>query len=425
MQPFRSQRPQSATLQPKMQAHEDALALLTGSPVKTTETGMEHLLSVYGAQEICEPTNETCHTTQRKTILDELAEILHLRGRLQQMGATFSDNGELLTYGNPYASTEFQIMLRLGPMYEEQWNSFFIDNYEPPDHGGADRQLWSDLRTLKRVLRNEGIVFGREHQRYSFGNSSTKLRRLCCAYDELRIDWLTMMRSSLPALDDRQLYTLLGESSGDENSESGDDANRSRDEVVVIDGVQSHNRAGRPRMLRHRSSGVPQALGWRFSDDSKSPRHKNDWWRFSDDLESVPVWGNIERADAEDTQVVPQAVSMTVNRDAKEATNVQHVSKAAASRPPTPRPLMLYSPSPLQVGNTTSRTARLDLPTPSQHMNTQRTIPRAEPMLSQREENVVNTNAKPIWAREMSKDDRKTKKWGKVRHWFRHAFGRK
>jgi len=101
-----------------MQAHEDALALLTGSPVKTTGTGMEHLLSVYGAQEICEPTNETCHTTQRKTILDELAEILHLRGRLQQMGATFSDNGELLTYGNPYASTEFQIMLRLGPMYE-------------------------------------------------------------------------------------------------------------------------------------------------------------------------------------------------------------------------------------------------------------------------------------------------------------------
>ncbi|KAI4649691.1 hypothetical protein J4E93_004011 [Alternaria ventricosa] len=403
-----------------MQAHEDALALLTGSPVKTMETGMEHLLSVYDAQEICEPTNETCHATQRKTILDELAEILHLRGRLQQMGATFSDNGELLTYGNPYASTEFQTMIRLGPMYEEQWNSFFTDNYEPPDHRGANRQLWSDLRTLRRVLRNEGIVFGREHQRYSFGDSSTKLRRLCCAYDELRIEWLTMMRSSLPALDDRQLYTLLGESSGDEDSESGDDTKRSRDRVVVIDGEQSCDRAGRPRMLRHRSSGVPQALGWRFSDDSTTPRRKNDWWRFSDNLESAPVWG-----DAEDNQVVPQAVSMTVNRDAKEATNVQLVSKAAASRPPTPKSLMLYSPSPLQVSSTTSQTARLHLPTPSQHMNTQRTIHRAESITRPREENVVNNNVKPIWAREMSKDDEKTKKWGKVRRWFRHTFGRK
>ncbi|KAI4609169.1 hypothetical protein J4E83_008811 [Alternaria metachromatica] len=409
-----------------MQAHEDALALLTGSPAKTTETGMEHLLSVYGAQEICELANETCPTTQRKTILDELAEILHLRGRLQQMGATFSDNGELLTYGNPYASTEFQTMLRLGPMYEEQWNSFFIDNYEPPDHGGADRQLWCDLRTLKRVLRNEGIVFGREHQRYSFGNSSTKLRRLCCTYDELRIEWLTVMRSSLPALGDRQLYTLLGDSSGDEDSESGEGAERNEDRIVVIDGEQPCDRAGRPRMLRHRSSGVPQALGWRFSDDSTSPRHKKDWWRFSDNLKSVPVWGNVERADAEETQVVPQAVSMTVNRDAEEATNVQLVSKAAASRPPTPQPLMLYNPSPLQVSSTTSQTARIHLPTSSQHMNTRRTITRAEPMPSPREENVVNnTNVKPIWAREVSKHDGKTKKWGKVRRWLRHAFGRK
>ncbi|KAI4689237.1 uncharacterized protein J4E88_002587 [Alternaria novae-zelandiae] len=408
-----------------MQAHDDVLALLTGSPVKTTETGMEHLLSVYGAQQICEQASETSHTTQRKTILDELAEILHLRGRLQQMGATFSDNGELLTYGNPYASTEFQTMLRLGPMYEEQWNSFFIDNYEPPEHGGADRQLWSDLRTLKRALRNEGIVFGREHQRYSFGNSSTKLRRLCCAYDGLRIEWLTMIRSSLPALGDRQLYTLLGDSSGDEDSDSGDDAKRIEDKIVIIDGEKSSDRAGRPRMLRHRSSGVPQALGWRFSDDSTAPRRKDGWWRFSDNLESVPVWGNIERADTEDTQVVPQAASMAVNDDAKEATNIELVSKPSASRPPTPQPLMLYSPTPLQVSRTASETARLHLPTPSQHLNTQRTIPRAESITRPREENVVNNNVKPIWAREMNKDDGKTKKWGKVRRWFRHAFGRK
>ena len=232
-----------------------------------------------------------------------------------------------------------------------------------------------------------------------------------------------MMRSSLPALDDRQLYTLLGESSNDEDSDSGDEAKRSGDRTIVIDGDQPRDTTGRPRMLRHRSSGVPQALGWRFSDDSTSPRHKKDGWRFSDDLESIPVWRNIEGAG--DTQVVPQAISMTVNRDAREATNVEPVSKAAALRPPTPQPLMLYSPSPSQVSNTTSQTARLHLPTPSQHMNTQRTIPRAEPMLRPREENVVNTNAKPIWARKMSKDHRKTKKWGKVRHWFRHAFGRK
>jgi hypothetical protein len=141
-----------------MQAHEDALALLTSAPQKTTNTSTENLLSIYGAQEDRDPVRETFDTTHRKTILEELSDILQLRSRLQQIGATFSDNGELLTYGDPSSPLEFEAMVRLSPLYDEQWSAFFADNYVPPDHGSADKQLWSGLRTLKKLLRNEGVI---------------------------------------------------------------------------------------------------------------------------------------------------------------------------------------------------------------------------------------------------------------------------
>ncbi|CAN9259080.1 unnamed protein product [Alternaria alternata] len=118
-----------------MQAHEEALALLTSAPQKTSSVSMETLSSIYGAPEGCSLLRESVDTIQRKTILEELSEILHLRGRLQQMGATFSDKGEMLTYGNPFSPKEFEAMIRLGPLYDDQWKSFFIETYEPSDSG--------------------------------------------------------------------------------------------------------------------------------------------------------------------------------------------------------------------------------------------------------------------------------------------------
>jgi hypothetical protein len=407
-----------------MQAREDTLALLTGSPEKTTESAMEHLLSMYGAQENLDPVREKCDKTQRKTILDELSEILHLRGRLQQMGATFAINGELLTYGNPHSPSEFQAMLRLGPMYEEQWNTFFVENYVLPDYGDADCQLWSDLRTLKRVLQNEGLVFSREHQRCSFGDSSTKLRRLCCAYDELRIEWLTMMRSSLPALDDTQLSTLLGGSSSEEGSESGEDGTDSKDGTVILDNHHTSDCTGwRPRKGHYRSSGVPQAVGWRFSDDSTSPPRKNGQWRFSDNLESVPMWEDVECANAESAPVTPQLESMSGNHDSQGASDTQGIARAVAPPPFVPKFPVLHGSSPLQVSRAASLTARSYLLTLLQNMNTQSMIFQAESRPTSRRQPVPNNGVSSIWARETSKNDGKSKKWGKVRRWFRHVFG--
>ncbi|KAG9195750.1 hypothetical protein G6011_00871 [Alternaria panax] len=116
-----------------MQAHEDALTLLTSGPQKTSNRSMENLLSIHGVQEGYYPLSESSDTIQRKTILEELSDILNLRGRLQQIGATFSDSGEMLTYGNPFSPDDFKAMIHLGPLYDDQWNSSFVESYEPPD----------------------------------------------------------------------------------------------------------------------------------------------------------------------------------------------------------------------------------------------------------------------------------------------------
>jgi hypothetical protein len=334
-----------------MQAREDTLALLTSDPKEITETAMEHLLSMYNSQEDRESVGETFVTNQRKTILGELSEILHLRGRLQQMGATFSANGELLTYGNPYSPSEFEAMLHLGPMYEEQWSAFFIENYVPFDHGGANSQMWSSLRNLKKALQNEGVVFGRQHQRYSFGDSSTKLRRLCCAYDELRTEWLAMMRSSLPALDDAQLSSLLEKFSSEDESGSEDGIVQGEDGTAFLEKDQSYDITGRPRLLRYRSSGIPQAVGWRFSDDSTSPQRKNEKWRFSDNLKSVPMWVDVEDANVEKTEVTPQTVLMTGHHGLEAASDMQNPIAPAVSPPPAPTDLMLQGSLPEQVSH--------------------------------------------------------------------------
>jgi hypothetical protein len=119
--------------------------------------------------------------------LDDLSKILHLRGRLQEMGTTFTAEGEMLTYGNPPMNEDLEQMLRLGAMYDAQWNSLFTGK---DFNGSSDEDLWQDLKVLKRMLQNENIVFGDRHKRLNYGSSHPKLIRLSDQYDVLREEWL-------------------------------------------------------------------------------------------------------------------------------------------------------------------------------------------------------------------------------------------
>jgi hypothetical protein len=408
-----------------MQAHEEALALLTSAPQKTSNASMENLLSIYGVQEGCNQLRESVDTIQRKTILEELSEILHLRGRLQQMGATFSDKGEMLTYGDPSSPKEFGAMIRLGPLYDDQWNSFFIETYEPPDSGGKNAQLWAGLRTLKKLLQNEGVVFGRQHQRYSFGDSSTRLRRLCCAYDELRNEWLVMLRKSLPARDDAQLSTLLGEESSSESgSEPSDDDDRSLNGTVILDMEVPRDITSRPVIRHHRRSSVPHNIGWRFSDDSIPRSHKNAAWRSSDDLSLVPEWSDVEQANAQSPQ---DASSMPIFRNCSpKRVNALHGDARSVTAPSSfPTNSMLHGASLSQVSHTASHFTPSRAIPPLKNMNAQ-----SRSLIGDIVSNVVGDKvisgdvAKAIPVQEAAKEDRKHKTWGRVRRWFRNPFRR-
>ena len=119
--------------------------------------------------------------------LDDLSQMLHVRGRLQDMGTTSSPEGEMLTYGNPPLNAELEQMLRLGSMYDEQWNMFF--------RGGntadmAGNELWPDLKVLKKMLQNEGVSFDDTQKRLDYGTSHPKLIRLSDQYDVRYEEWL-------------------------------------------------------------------------------------------------------------------------------------------------------------------------------------------------------------------------------------------
>ncbi|RII17421.1 hypothetical protein CUC08_Gglean002516 [Alternaria sp. MG1] len=409
-----------------MQAHEEALALLTSAPQKTSNASMKNLLSIYGAQEGCNLLRESVDTIQRKTILEELSEILHLRGRLQQMGATFSDKGEMLTYGNPSSPKEFEAMIRLGPLYDDQWNSFFIETYEPPDSGGKNAQLWAGLRTLKKLLQNEGVVFGRQHQRYSFGDSSTRLRRLCCAYDELRNEWLVMLRTSLPAQNDAQVSTLPGEeSSSESDSESSDDDNQRLNGTVILDTEAPRDITNQPVIRHHRRRSLPHNIGWRFSDDSIPRSCKNATWRSSDDLSFVPERRDVERANAQGPQ---DASSVPIFRNCSpKRVNALYGDVRPVTAPSCfPTNPMLHGASPLQVSQTASHLTQSRAIPPLKNVNAQsRSLPGDIVSNAVGDRVISGDVAKAIPVQEAAKEDRKHKTWSRVRRWFRNPFSRK
>jgi hypothetical protein len=59
-------------------------------------------------------------TEEQMAVLQDLSELLYTRGCLQELGCTFTDLGELTTYGNPPTLKESELLLRLGSIYDEQ-----------------------------------------------------------------------------------------------------------------------------------------------------------------------------------------------------------------------------------------------------------------------------------------------------------------
>lgn len=219
----------------------------------------------------------------RSISLDELSNILHVRGRLQEMSAQFSMSGELLTYRNPPKDLDFAEMLRLGPLYDTNWSMLFAGNADA--HDAIDGNMWSDLRTLKKMLRNKGITFGPANLRLSDSYLSFKLHRLCCAYNQLYEQWLAMMQICLPAQADE-------ESDGESDNRPDDtgivNLYTYDSDSTIVDCDLSQSSATINHTSTAWSSSIPRNIGWRFSDDI-GPAPCNLGWHLSDDVESAPM----------------------------------------------------------------------------------------------------------------------------------------
>ncbi|KAH7073475.1 hypothetical protein BKA63DRAFT_603844 [Paraphoma chrysanthemicola] len=201
------------------------------------------------------------NTPRPRANLDDLSTLLYTRGRLQEMGCTFTELGELITYGHPQAHYDFDQMLRLGPIYDEQWSLIFVG--EQAQASKDDPLLWPDLRTLKRMLRNEGVVFGFDHRRLTFGDGSEKIRHLCTVFDDLRNMWSAMRAfARTPARKDQQVGGNSGVECGKERNFQPHKNDHSYPETTVA----GHHWTGTSRREQAEER-PPRHIGWRFSDD--------------------------------------------------------------------------------------------------------------------------------------------------------------
>jgi hypothetical protein len=277
--------------------------------------------------------------------LDDLSNFLYTRGRLQEMGCTFTPLGELISYGAPGWRDMFDDMLRLGPIYDEQWKMFFV-NGESQSANECDG-MWSDLKTLKKMLVNDGVTFGLEHRRITHGDMSERTIRLCNAYDDLRKIWVASISLHVPARIEEQSE---GESSVSDTGFVED---------TDSDGDMGHAWASEQRASIR--SSVPRNLGWRFSDDVDPevvPKYRdsiNDgtYEELEEALEvamSVPLPVVLE-----DLRLPPSPV--------QPATVVRHLPSldALVGTPRPTGPVLLHGSSPLHSNTTPDMLLRDEL----------------------------------------------------------------
>jgi len=188
--------------------------------------------------------------------LQDLSNLLYTRGRLQELGCIFTELGEMVAYGSPESRQQMDQMLRLGPIYDEQWSMFFV---QPEDTGIDDHdEMWSDLRTLKKMLKNDGIEFGYAHGRLTHGDASPRIIRLCTAYDDLLKLWSAMVEARAPTRAVTCNPNPIDEQEEEELGSPFDDSGYSDGEEPGIEEWP---------LPVHRESGLPRNIGWRFSDD--------------------------------------------------------------------------------------------------------------------------------------------------------------
>lgn len=203
--------------------------------------------------------------------IQDLNNLLYTRERLLGLGCTFTTDGELSTFGDPTKLQQFEQLLRLGPVYDEQWRTLFNKSQTPASKDEA--VMWSDLRTLKRVMTNESVAFGPDHERLNHGTGSSKLFRLCAGYDDLHKLWSASIPAHIltPIPEHEQDDTV--DDSGCYMDEDGDGLAVGVAEMPVeapglaesVDEMlmQTHTRGN----LNDSKVSLPRNIGWRFSDD--------------------------------------------------------------------------------------------------------------------------------------------------------------
>lgn len=198
---------QASDIHPAFCPSSPSLPPLPPSPPSSPPPTVDNMLTLFTSPTRSSTQHYLSHLNIPVQDLSSLSTLLYTRGRLQELGCTFTLSGELTTYGAPSSSTEFDSMLRLGPVYDEQWRGYFSSSQKKRISDGSERvnqinddiddveddadeeEMWSDLSTLKRMLSNEGIQFGWEHRRITHGDCSLRIVKLCNAYDDLRTIW--------------------------------------------------------------------------------------------------------------------------------------------------------------------------------------------------------------------------------------------
>lgn len=115
------------------------------------------------------------------------------------------------------------------------------------------------MHTLKRVLMNEGVNFGEDHRRLTFGSCSRNVLHLCAAYDDLYKSWSAMLPEN----------TLIPHQEEEALAESNDDSGCfMEDDVGGEAGVEAPVQDDLNYMqLEMTWDDTPLNIGWRFSDD--------------------------------------------------------------------------------------------------------------------------------------------------------------
>jgi hypothetical protein len=323
-----------------MMAHgHDTMLDLIGQKVGDEDAAIQHCANNEQKAELLHFGSE-----QNMSSLQDLSNMLYTRGRLQELGCTFTAPGALLTYGHPATLHEFEQLLRLGPIYDEQWTLFF--NREAVQH--PDDGMWADMRTLKRVLTNEGVEFGQDHRRLTFGSGSLKQHRLCVAYDDLYKLWSAMLPKRTVAQPHREKEETPEDSNDDSGCFMEDYAEGDVEvETPVMDDLEHIQYESTPWDDR------PRNIGWRFSDDIDEATAKRYRDSLSSGVEEIEV---METALAvavavplPDEQSRPANPFKVLNSKASKE-SLKKLRAIEAAPPPTSlQPRRRYGPSPLQV----------------------------------------------------------------------------